>query len=278
MFLSSEPAKYVHWKIDRQNVWRNLEEDKITFGVSVKIFKRILLGLLAVAVIAAAGFVFWAETPQGPAPEALAALKSDEQVAVAQGKLITFEPIHQMPVTGFIFYPGGHVDARSYAVTLHQIAAQGFLVVLVPVNLNLAFFDVNAADKVFAAYPNIQHWVIGGHSLGGVAASLYAEKHLDKINGIAFWASYPADDALKNSSIKVFSIYGTNDMAGMAKFDETKSLLPADAQYVVIQGGNHGQFGDYGLQPGDKVAAISRADQQSQIVAATVEFLRSFAK
>ncbi len=236
------------------------------------------LGLLAVAVIGAAGFVFWAETPQGPAPEALAALKSDGQVNVTQGDLIVFAPVNQKPTTGFIFYPGGHVDARSYSVTLHQIAAQGYLVVVVPVRLNLAFFDVNAADKVFGAYPDIQHWVISGHSLGGVAAALYAEKHLDKIEGILFWASYPADDALKNSSIKVLTIYGTNDMAGAAKFDQTKSLLPADAQYIIIQGGNHGQFGDYGAQPGDNAATISRTDQQQQIVDGTVKFLGTFSK
>lgn len=244
----------------------------------MKIFKNILLGLFVAAVIGTAGFVVWAETPQGPAPEALAALKSDDQVKVTQSSFITFEPVGQTANTGFVFYPGGHVDARSYSVALHQIAAHGFLIVLVPVNLNLAFFDINAADKVFPLYPNVQHWVIGGHSLGGVAAALYAEKHLDKISGIAFWASYPADDGLRNSSIKVFSIYGTNDISGMEKFDQTKSMLPADAQYVVIQGGNHGQFGDYGIQSGDHAAAISRADQQKQIVDATVKFLQSISQ
>ena len=72
----------------------------------------------------------------------------------------------------------------------------------------------------------------------------------------------------------MLSIYGTNDMVGVEKFDETKSLLVADAEYVVIQGGNHAQFGDYGLQPGDNEAAISRAEQQAQIIEATVKFLQ----
>jgi hypothetical protein len=64
----------------------------------------------------------------------------------------------------------------------------------------------------------------------------------------------------------------------MAKFDETKVLLPSDAKYVVIDGGNHAQFGDYGLQPGDNAATISRADQQAQVVDATVEFLKELGK
>lgn len=244
----------------------------------MKLLKRILLGLLVVAVVATLGFVIWAETPLGPAPEALAALESDSQVTVTTGDFITFEPANQRPASvGFIFYPGGRVDARSYAVPLREIAAQGFLVVLVPVRLNLAFFDINAAAPIFAAHPEIEHWVIGGHSLGGVAAEMFARNHTE-ISGIIFWASYPADDGIKDSNLRVLTIYGTNDMAGVAKFEETKALNPPGAQYVVIEGGNHSQFGDYGLQPGDNEATISRAEQQSQVVAAVVQFLASFIK
>jgi hypothetical protein len=106
---------------------------------------------------------------------------------------------------------------------------------------------------------------------------LFAKGH-PQVEGIVFWASYPADDSLKNSDLKMLSIYGTNDMAGMAKFDETKSLLTADAKYVVMDGGNHAQFGDYGPQPGDNAATISRADQQAQVVSSVVSFLASFVK
>ena len=239
----------------------------------MKIIKRVLLGLTFVVVLSVLGFVVWAETPLGPAPEALAALESDSAVTVTTGDFITFKPANVEPVTGFIFYPGGRVDYRSYAAPLREIAAQGYLVVLVPVSLNLAFFDVNAAEPVFAAYPEIQHWVVGGHSLGGVASALFAKDHLSQLDGIIFWASYPADDSIKNSDLKMLSIYGTNDMAGMGKFEETRPLLVPDAQYVIIDGGNHAQFGDYGPQPGDKKATISRAEQQSQVVSAVVKFL-----
>ena len=238
----------------------------------MKIIKRIVLGLVVVVVLTSIGFVVWAETPLGPEPEALSALESDSQVTVTIDDFTTFQPVNVQPTTGFIFYPGGHVDYRSYAAPLHEIAAQGYLVVLVPVRLNLAFFDINAAQPVFAAHPEIQHWAVGGHSLGGVASALFA-KGQPKIAGLIFWASYPADDSFKNSDIKVLSIYGTNDMAGMEKFDETKTLLPQDTQFIVMDGGNHAQFGDYGSQPGDKIATISRPEQQKQIVEASVNFL-----
>jgi pimeloyl-ACP methyl ester carboxylesterase len=166
------------------------------------------------------------------------------------------------------------VDYRAYAPVLRMIAEEGYFVALVPVTLNLAFFDINAAAPVLAEHPEIKHWVVSGHSLGGVAASIFAKDHLNQLDGLVFFASYPADDSLKNADIKVLSIYGTKDMAGMEKFDETKALLSTDTQYVVIDGGNHAQFGSYGFQPGDNAATISAEEQWAQITAATVEFLQ----
>ena len=243
----------------------------------MKIVKRIALGLVLVVVLIVIGFVAWAETPLGPAPEAITALQSDANITVTTDSFITFQPVNLKPSTAFIFYPGGRVDYRSYAAPLRAIAEQGYLVVLVPVRLNLAFFDINAAEPVFEKYPEITHWAVGGHSLGGVASALFAKDH-PQVEGIVFWASYPADDSLKNSSLKMISIYGTEDMAGMGKFDETKPLLTADAQYVVIDGGNHAQFGDYGPQPGDNAALISRSDQQAQVTQATSDFLKELGK
>jgi hypothetical protein len=249
-----------------------LGKGKITF---MKIVKRIFLGLLVVAAFAGIGFVVWAETPLGPAPEALAALESDSQVTVTIGDYITFEPTDVQSTIGFIFYPGGHVDYRSYAAPLHELAAQGYLVILVPVRLNLAFFEIKAAQAPIDAHPEIEYWVVGGHSLGGVASAMFAKDN-PEIDGMIFWASYPAPtgDSFKNSAIKVVSIYGTNDMAGVEKFEETKNLLPLDTQFVVIDGGNHAQFGDYGPQPGDNPATISRAEQQKQAVEASANFLQ----
>ena len=239
----------------------------------MKISQRVLLGLLIVAVAATLGFVLWAENPLKASPEALAALESDSQVTVTTGDgFITFQPTNVDPETGFIFYPGGRVDYRSYAVPLHQIAAQGYQVTLLRVRLNLAFFDLNAADRVIASFPGIKYWATGGHSLGGVAAASYASTH-DQVGGLVLWASYPADESLKDKDIKIISIYGTLDMAGMGAFEEKRTLLPSDTEYVIMQGGNHSQFGDYGFQPGDNEATISRADQQQQVVDATVKFL-----
>jgi hypothetical protein len=243
----------------------------------MKFLRRIFLGVLVITLIAILGFVVWAETPFKPAPEAMSALESDSNVTVMGDDYVTFKPTNAEPTTAFVFYPGGRVDHRAYAVTLRKIAEQGYLVILLPVRLNLAFFDVDAADKVIADLPQIERWVVGGHSLGGVAASLYASER-DVFDGIVFWASYPAGDELKNTDMEVLSIYGTLDMGGMEAFDTSRTTLPADTRFVVIDGGNHGQFGDYGFQPGDNEATISRAEQQSQVVDATVQFLADLSK
>jgi hypothetical protein len=105
-------------------------------------------------------------------------------------------------------------------------------------------------------------------------ASVYVKDHLDQFDGMIFFASYPADDSLKNADIEVLSIYGTNDMAGMKTFEEKKSLLSAETKYVVIDGGNHAQFGSYGFQAGDKEATISPEEQWAQTTTTTVEFLK----
>ena len=241
----------------------------------MKLLKRVLVALLIVAVLAALGFVVWAESPLKAAPEALSALESDANVTVTfDDHYIAFTPASSNLTTAFVFYPGGRVDYRAYAVPLHKIAEQGFLVILLPVRFNLAFLDVNAADKAIADFPQIQHWVVGGHSLGGVASALYASRK-NNLDGVIFWASYPADASLKNTKMKVLSICGTQDMGGMEQFAQSRAMLPADTEFIVIDGGNHSQFGDYGFQPGDKQSTISRADQQSQVVDATVKFLRS---
>jgi pimeloyl-ACP methyl ester carboxylesterase len=243
-----------------------------------KILKWGAISLLAILLLSGAGFVVWAENALGPEQIALDALKSDNVVTVTEKAGYTsFAPVGSQPTSGFIFYPGGRVDYRSYAPVLRKIAAQGYLVVLVPVRLNLAFFDINAAEPALKDFPAIQHWAIGGHSLGGVAAAIFAGSH-PRIDGIVFWASYPGDNSLKDSKLKIMSIYATRDgLATGPKIDASRALLPASALFVPIAGGDHAQFGAYGLQPGDNPASIPAEAQWQQTADATSKLLQMLA-
>jgi len=233
--------------------------------------------LICLALAAMIGFVAWGVLIPKPMPEAINAMQSDSQVTISADPWIVFQPTEQTPTTGLIIYPGGRVDPRAYAPLAHAIAERGYLVVIVPMPLNLAVFGSSRAASVIEAYPEIQHWVIGGHSLGGSMAALYADKHRQQIDGLALWASYPASsNDLSNSKIKVLSIFGTLDgLATQAKIDASHELLPADTVWFPINGGNHAQFGWYGDQPGDNPATISRQEQQAQIIQANIELFQA---
>jgi pimeloyl-ACP methyl ester carboxylesterase len=244
----------------------------------MKLLKRpgCLLILLALPLLAVGAFAGWAYTGPGPEPAALQALESDARVQVENTRgWIVFRPAGQTPDTGLIFYPGGRVDERAYAPALRAIAQEGYLVVVVPMPLRLAVLSLERAADVQAAFPDIERWALGGHSLGGAMAARYALNHPDSVAGLALWAAYPPDgDDLARPGLKVVSVYGSLDgVAESGRVLAAAPQLPADTRWVVIEGGNHAQFGSYGPQDGDRPAAISAEAQQAAAAAATVEML-----
>lgn len=239
-------------------------------------FVRILLGLILVVALLFLGFLVWAGRPAAAMDAAVSALNSDEQVAVSTDPWLVFTPLTPTVESGFIFYPGGRVDPRAYAPAAHAIAAEGYLVVIVPMPLNLAAFAPNRAQEVIAAYPTIQQWAIGGHSLGGAIAAAFIADHPDAVDALILWASYPGkeDSLTRRRDLAVTSIYGTQDgLATVEKIEASRSLLPPQSTFVAIEGGNHAQFGWYGEQRGDTPATITPEAQQAQVIAATITAL-----
>ena len=241
------------------------------------VWTRIMLavfGLLAALVL---GFVAWGSTPARPMAEALTALQTDAKVTVETGKWLVFTSPASHPTTGFIIYPGGRVDYRAYAPAARQIAAQGYLVVIVHVPLNLAVFNPGAAADVIATHPEIQHWAVGGHSLGGAMAANFVYTHPAAVEGLVLWASYPAaSNDLNQSGVHALSISGTLDgLSTPEKIAASHAWLPDSTVWVPIAGADHAQFGWYGPQAGDNAASITREVQQQQIVQATIKFLES---
>lgn len=106
-----------------------------------------LLVIPVILVIAVGGFVVWAEAAAAPMPEALAALQSDANVTVETEGQLQFVPTANESDVGLIFYPGAKVDPRAYAPMAHALAAQGFLVEIPSMTLNLAIFSINAAAR-----------------------------------------------------------------------------------------------------------------------------------
>ena len=243
-----------------------------------------LLGkvLLALVIVTGLGYGYWrydhADRESRAAPEALAALQSDATVTIDTGNWIVFRPADSNPSKGLIFYPGGEVDERGYAEPLRSIAAAGYLVILVPMPLQLAVFDPDRATEVIDAFPDITKWAVGGHSLGGSMAARFAHHHPDKVSGLMMWDAFAADD-MNDSTLKVALIHrSTEDKQPPPDYTDKLPLLPAQTQYVPLEGGTHLNFGRFiaGRMYRDKPPGELDADRQRAMVAdASIAFMNA---
>lgn len=239
----------------------------------------LLLLIPLLLIIGFGGYVVVGSARNAPMDVTALALESGADVTVTTDPWMTFTPTGMPPTAGFVIYPGGLVPAEAYAPTARAIAAQGFLVVLPEMPLNLAVTNSGVASDIIAAFPEIAHWAVGGHSLGGAMAAAYVGSQDADAPALVLWAAYPAEgNDLSQRTLPVLSIYGTSDgVATLADIDAARRLLPPDTLYVAIEGGNHTQFGWYGdgLQAGDNPAGISREEQQAIIADSTAAFLAS---
>ena len=164
---------------------------------------------------------------------------------------------------GLIFYPGGKVQAEAYLPLLMHLRQGGVTCVLVTMPYRLAVFDIDAADAIYSRFPAVARWYLGGHSLGGAMASSYVAGNEDKLTGLILLGAYPVND----SPIPTLCVYGSEDIM----LDRSKLVGVADQ--LEIAGGNHAQFGNYGVQEGDGVASITREEQQATAAEAMLAFL-----
>ena len=224
---------------------------------------RIAAAVVLVGVLAATA---WLRPFAATAP---ATASGDRIEVVDTATAWVLRPTTAPRPTGLVFLPGARVDARAYLRLLRPLAEAGTLVVLVKPPLDLGLLASPAA--VMDDHPEVERWVLGGHSLGGAAATFAADD--PRVVGLALWAAYPTDD-LSGSGLAVLSVSGDRDgLATPADVDAARPLLPPDTRYVVVTGGTHAFFGDYGAQPGDGEPGVPREVAQRQIVLATATFL-----
>ena len=172
--------------------------------------------------------------------------------------------------TALIFYPGAKIEYTSYLPLLTEISANGTDCFLVEMPFNLAMLDKNAADDIINQY-DYSHYVISGHSLGGVMASQYVNE-TNNTDALILLAAYSTSAIDK----PVLSVYGSqDDVLNMETYQENLPLISKNLTEVVIDGANHGQIGDYGNQPGDGIAKISPEKEQSRICEEIIKFIDS---
>lgn len=232
-----------------------------------KILKCIIVVLLMLAVITGA----YLGTYYRAGSAAANSMRTyTVEVKELSSGLVAFVP--DEITAGLIFYPGGKVEYTAYAPLMEECAKRGILCILVKMPGNLAVLDVNAAEGLKDYYPEVTEWYMGGHSLGGAIAANYVSKHTDEFEGLILLAAYSTKD-LSESGLKVLCAYGTEDqIMNRDNYEKYTLNLPEDYSTLLINGGNHCQFGDYGFQKGDGMANISAGEQRSQ-TADEIEFL-----
>ncbi|WP_226529843.1 alpha/beta hydrolase [Metabacillus niabensis] len=234
--------------------------------------KYMLLGIILLLVVLFLGFFTWSQQTYKPSSE-LDTLLDKSEIQYEEDWIIFNQ--HSSEI-GMVLYPGGKVEPEAYSYYGKQLANKGYLVAIPKVHFNFALFDSNKATKIIENYPSIEKWVVGGHSLGGVAAAKFAFDHPKKVDGVFLLGSYPSEgNDFSKTNTPMLSIYAEKDgLTTVEKINETKKFLSSHATMHEIKGGNHGQFGVYGKQKGDNEAGISVKKQQDEMVSVTSEWLK----
>lgn len=226
-----------------------------------KVLRRILVGLAAVVIVAIVAFVIWAENPMRAEAAPLSGI---DYVDEPDGVVLTPADPNG---TGLVFIAGARVEPQAYAAKLEPLAEAGITVVIARPILNFAIFEVRPLSTFEALAPDVTDWYVGGHSLGGVKACQYAADTA----GLILFGSYCANEI---TDLPVLSISASNDgLSTPTKIADAAHYLPADADFVELAGGNHAQFGDYGVQPGDGTSTITDQKFTEQLTAAVLEFV-----
>lgn len=226
-------------------------------------WKKILIASMALILAVTAGFFVYV-SDYYPADAAAQDLMDDPSVRIGSDHVVV--TADGSSETALIFYPGAKVEYTAYLPILKEITARsGMSSFLVKMPFNLAIFDQDAADDIMEEYPAVSHWYVGGHSMGGAMASDYASNNPEKVQGLVLlgaylYGSYPEDRTL--------TVYGDLNTSVAEKVDYSENV-------IVIEGGNHAQFGNYGRQRGDPEATVSVREQQSITADAVADFLKA---
>lgn len=234
------------------------------FSGPVRILLSIAFAVLLMAAAAAGYLGIYSHADE----EAFAALDSDESVQVTQ---VTNGWYFDGPGedAAIIFYPGAKVETEAYAPLLHRLAREGEDCFLVSMPFHMAIFGMDRAEDIIQNY-DYDSWYLAGHSMGGMTAALYVCDHPDQADGLILLAAYSTKKL--PDEVRVCSIYGSEDGC-LDRKEYAKMAWPAYSREVIITGGNHARFGNYGMQKGDGQASVSAEEQQKQTAAVIKEWI-----
>lgn len=191
--------------------------------------------------------------------------------------VVIYKPVGVTPKVGVVFYAGLPVDYRDYGTLCKRIASAGYLVISPEFPLDTAILNWAAGEEYMKHFPYVEEWFLAGHSHGGGTALWESTLNPELFKGLILFSATPFLVALPND-YPVLTFHATEDEA--VPLYQHKILMAeisnCDVTEVIIQGGNHAQFGDYGIQDNDGVAKISKKKQLDITLKHVMKFLNKY--
>ncbi len=250
--------------------------------VSQRFALIIFLSICLLFTLIIGSFWQWTKTyatPSNTANTVLSTLPNSVSFSTTHdNEWLVFFPTTNKKTQGIILYPGARVTSYAYSQIASTLASEGYPVIIPQMPFNLALFHGNVYQDIITHFPTVKNWVLGGHSLGGASASMQIDPintslSSETINGLFFLGAYPTAD-FSTTNFPMLNIWASNDgLVNEQKRADALSKFSTQTTQVMIDGGNHAQFGLYGPQTDDGIATISAEQQQIIIVEAFLQWL-----
>jgi dienelactone hydrolase len=174
---------------------------------------------------------------------------------------------------GLVFHGTDRVPPDAYLELAAGVAEGGYLVVVPDVFLHRPTWGSGATSRAIEHHPAVGAWAVGGHGTGGSVAARVAARQ-EGVVGLALVGALPPEGLdLSAALLETLVVHATDDpVVPPAEVEESLSRLPAGAEVVTIDGGDHHGFGDY-RAPGDGPPAAMAPMEQTGLTADAVRRL-----
>jgi len=174
---------------------------------------------------------------------------------------------------GFIIFSGAKADEKSYAYIAKLLHDEGHTVVIPKALFHLSAFGIDHGFEIIGDNPQIEKWILVGHSLGGLPVSRIAAKEPDKVLGVAFLATMASKD-LSELDLSAIRLTAENDkIMNNKRMDSYLGNLPKNSLTIELKGANHQGFAAYNsFMSRDGEATITWQEQNEETVRLIFDF------
>lgn len=186
---------------------------------------------------------------------------------------ISFISLADKLETEVIFFQGGLVDPDAYAPLCRNVAENGFSCHIVKMKWRMPLWGYERTIELFDL--NTEKYVLAGHSQGAKMAAQFVHENPGLLKGLVLiGTTHPRDVNMSRQSIPTLKLYAERDgLASVPEVLNNQHLLPMGSSLILIEGGNHSQFGFMGHLLMDSKAEISAEVQHELMLKHIIPFL-----